>query len=116
MLIFSKAVYANSTTQRAPNEEFDIQNGANATYVTISEGIMKDQSNKADFNPQFIIEAASRLTLFKVGEALQTYYGPVIVVLGIHGNILSLVVMIQKHNHRILNRLVAAPLKHGTQS
>ena len=49
----------------------------------------------------YFLLLVSQSAWFKAGMAIQRYYYPFIIVLGMIGNILSLVVMLKKHNRRI---------------
>ena len=48
-----------------------------------------------------LLAEASQMWTFKVGMAVQRYYFPCIIAIGLVGNFLAFAVMVQKHNRRI---------------
>ena len=57
--------------------------------------------NEQKVNATALIQRASEYLVFKAGMAIQRYYFPCIILVGLIGNFLSLCVMVKRHNRRI---------------
>ena len=65
--------------------------------LTVNSFVITQDSNNAG---EFMAKASSYLQS-KIGVAIHNYYFPVIVIVGITGNILRILVMIRPHNRHI---------------
>ena len=76
----------------------------NGDITTVPIEIAQTRGAEADMpHLQMIrlMQAGWKLTLYRVGLGIHTYYSPIVCIVGLVGNTLSAIVMFQKHNRRI---------------
>ena len=97
-LIIIAGLFANNVLCEVSTTEIDI---TQPPYIGHDNVTATAEPTEVIPQPVPFLLVVSRHIMYKVGVAIHRYYLPVIVVLGIVGNSLSLAVMTRPHNRQI---------------